>query len=56
MKRSESVFDRCVVAYSRHCGRHQGDRPGMCRFQQPSRYDSDWENDKVDGFSVSLIK
>jgi hypothetical protein len=47
MKRSESIFDHCVAAYSRHCGGHQGYPPGICVFQQPSRYDSDWENNDV---------
>jgi hypothetical protein len=47
MKKSQSVFDRCVAAYFRSYGRHQDDPPGLYSAPQPSRYDSDWENEDV---------
>jgi hypothetical protein len=47
MKKSQGVFDRCVAAYVRSHGRHQDNPPGLYSVPQPSRYDSDWENEDV---------
>jgi len=47
MKKNETVFDRCVAAYFRHCKQYQEAHPGIYSIQQPSRYDSDWENKEV---------
>ena len=41
------MFDRCVAAYFRYCGRHKDDPPGLYLVPQPSRYDSDGENKNV---------
>ena len=51
MKKNETVFDRCVAAYFRHCRQYHRADPGTYSVPQPSRYDSE-----VDGFSVSRIK
>jgi hypothetical protein len=44
MKKNETVFDRYVAAYFRHCKQYQETNPGIHSIPQPSCYDSDWLN------------
>lgn len=44
---NESIFDRCVAAYHRHCRQYQESHPGIYSIPQPSRSDSDWVDKDV---------